>query len=98
MTAKRGCERARSGPLALHAQRRQRKGDLAMAKKGRGAVKKKKQAKGKAKTSRKGSAVKDLGAKKASAVQGGIAWGGPTTVASKVEFSSTALRNPTFSK
>ncbi len=63
-------------------------------------MKKKKQATGKAKTSRKRSATKDLGAKKASAVKGGIAWGGPTITASKVDFSaaSSGLRNPTFIK
>jgi hypothetical protein len=53
----------------------------------------KKKAKGKAKVTRKRSRTKDLGAKKAGAVKGGIAWGGPTEVAAKVnqnlkEFSS----------
>ena len=41
-------------------------------------------AKGKAKVTRKRSRSKDLGAKKAGTVKGGIAWGGPTEVASKV--------------
>jgi hypothetical protein len=41
-------------------------------------------AKPKAKVTRKRSRPKDLGAKKAGTVKGGVAWGGPTEVAAKV--------------
>jgi hypothetical protein len=47
-------------------------------------MKKKAKAKGKAKVTRKRSRPKDLGAKKAGTVKGGIAWGVPTEVAAKV--------------
>jgi hypothetical protein len=58
-------------------------------------MKKKAKSKAKAKVTRKRSRTKDLGAKKAGTVKGGIAWGGPTEVASKVNqnlktFSSLA--------
>ena len=56
---------------------------------------KKKKAKGKAKAkvARKRSRPKDLGAKKASKVKGGLAWGGPTEVASKVNQNLKAVSN-----
>ena len=41
-------------------------------------------AKPKAKVTRKRSRPKDLRAKKAGTVKGGVAWGGPTEVAAKV--------------
>lgn len=59
--------------------------------------KKKKKAKGKAPARRKRSRTRDLGAKRAGAVKGGIAWGGPTLTASKVDHKLTdtaILRNP----
>ena len=50
-------------------------------------------AKGKAKVTRKRSRPKDLGAKKAGTVKGGVAWGGPTEVASKVNQNLKAVSN-----
>ena len=54
-------------------------------------------AKGKAVTRRKRSRATDLGAKKAGTVKGGIAWGGPTLTASKVDYKLIdGLKNPAY--
>jgi len=52
-------------------------------------------AKGKATTRRK--RTRDLGAKKAVTVKGGIAWGGPTLTAAKVDYKLIdAIKAPAY--
>lgn len=56
-------------------------------------MKKKAKTKGEAKVARKRSRPTDLGAKKAGTVKGGIAWGGPTEVAAKVNQNLKAFNS-----